>query len=46
MKPLADPRTERSSCCGAMVTYHDDVLCCKACWAELEWGAWEEGDEG
>ena len=24
-----------SPCCGAAVTYHDTMLCCKACWEEV-----------
>ncbi len=24
-----------TTCCGAMVTHHDDVLCCKKCWKEI-----------
>jgi len=30
-----------TDCCGAHSTYHDDALCCKACWAEVDFG---EGD--
>lgn len=30
-------------CCGALSTYCDDVLCCKACYCEVEPG---QGDHG
>jgi len=30
-----------TKCCNAYSTYHDDVLCCKKCWKEVEVG---EGD--
>jgi len=24
-----------TTCCGAFVTFHDEALCCKACWKEI-----------
>ena len=30
-----------TDCCGAYSTYHDQTLCCKRCWNEVEIG---EGD--
>ncbi len=30
-----------TSCCGCYSTYCDEVLCCKSCYAEVEFG---EGD--
>lgn len=32
---------KKTSCCGSYSTYHDEVLCCKSCWREVEIG---EGD--
>jgi len=26
---------ERSECCGAAVTFHDETLCCKKCWRSI-----------
>lgn len=28
--------TRVTSCCWAHVTYHDDILCCKVCWEEVD----------
>ena len=30
-----------TSCCGSYSTYHDETLCCKACYNEVDFG---EGD--
>ena len=30
-----------TNCCNAYSTYHDETLCCKKCWREVEVG---EGD--
>jgi hypothetical protein len=24
-----------TACCGALATFHDETLCCKACWREI-----------
>jgi hypothetical protein len=40
---LADAETEKSECCGANVTYGDDGLYCKCCFAEAEFDGPNEG---
>jgi len=36
-------RQRLTDCCGTMSTYSDDALCCKKCWAEVDFG---QGDGG
>jgi hypothetical protein len=39
MIPKYDEDGQRlTDCCGCYSTYHDDVLCCKKCYAEVEHG--------
>ena len=32
---------KKTKCCNSYTTYHDEILCCKNCWGEVEVG---EGD--
>ncbi|MAG24502.1 hypothetical protein CMI47_02885 [Candidatus Pacearchaeota archaeon] len=41
MKRFNSDGIRLTDCCGAFSTFHDDTLCCKACWTEVGCG---EGD--